>query len=297
MKAIICIYSVVISLFLLTGCKDTEYLKTAGGMPYKLYKSKGGKKIVSGNFLKISATTMIGDSILYTTKEKLPFYQFVSPNSNPYDISELWTSLHLGDSVVATQLVDTFINRNPASVPPSFKKGDQILTYIKILEVFESDSARMVDQAMENKKWQEQEVTVVTKHLEEKNIKAQKTPGGAFVEIINPGEGSLIDSGNYVYVKYTGVSFSGVTFDSNIDSSFGHTEPLTFVVGTASMIKGFDEAMKFLKKGAVANIYIPSMLAYGPSPQSPKIKPFEHIQFNVTITDVKDKAPLQPEPK
>jgi len=35
------------------------------------------------------------------------------------------------------------------------------------------------------------------------------------------------------------------------------------------------------------------MLAYGPRPRAGSgIKPFEHLIFDITITDVKDKAPV-----
>ena len=297
MKAFIRIYSIVFTLFLLAGCKDTNFKKTAGGMPYQLFKGKGGKKIAPGSFIKINATTKIEDSILFTTKDKLPTYILVGTETRPYDLSELWTSLQVGDSVVTTQMIDTFMNRNPGSIPPNFKKGERILTYIKVIDVFDSDSSKTADETMENNKWLEQEISAVSKRLKEKNIQAQKTPSGAFVEIIKPGEGNLIDSGKYVSVKYTGTSFSGVMFDSNIEPGFFTTESLSFTVGSkgpGSMIKGFDECMKFMKKGTVANIYIPSLLAYGPNPGTDKIKPFENIQFIITVLDVQDKAPAQP---
>ena len=300
MKANIFIYLTLFSFVILAGCKEVDFKKTPGGMPYKIFKGKGGKKISNNNFIKINVTRTIEDSVLFTTKDKLPTYLFINPTPFPYDISELWTSLEQGDSIYTVQMIDTFMLRNPGSIPPIFKKGERILTYIKILDVFESDSARMVDEEMEKKKWAEQETAFMTRYIQEKKIKADKTPGGAYVEIINPGEGNLIDSGNYVFVKYTGISFSGVKFDSNVDTSFGHTEPLTFMVGSVgpgSMIRGFDECMKFLRKGSVAKIYIPSLLAYGPNPSSPKIKPLEHIMFEILVLDVKDKAPDPVMPK
>ena len=300
MKPITIIYLAIFSFSILSSCKEVDFKKTPGGMPYKLYKGKGGKKINSTNFIKINVTRTIEDSVLFTTKDKLPTYLFINPNSFPYDISELWTSLEKGDSIYTVQMIDTFMLRNPGSIPPIFKKGERILTYIKILDVFETDSARMIDEEMEKKQWAVWEAATMTRYIQEKKIKAEKTPGGAYVEIINPGEGNLIDSGQYVSVKYTGVSFSGVTFDSNVDSSFGHTELLSFVVGSVgpgSMIRGFDEGMRFLRKGAVAKIYIPSMLAYGPSPSSDKIKPYEHIMFEISVSDVSNSKPNPVLPK
>jgi FKBP-type peptidyl-prolyl cis-trans isomerase len=60
------------------------------------------------------------------------------------------------------------------------------------------------------------------------------------------------------------------------------------------MSKGFDEAILLMKNGGSAKFYVPSMLAYGPSPNSPLIKPFEHLIFDVAIVDVKKAAPAPP---
>jgi FKBP-type peptidyl-prolyl cis-trans isomerase len=59
------------------------------------------------------------------------------------------------------------------------------------------------------------------------------------------------------------------------------------------MIKGFDEAMPYLRKGGKGKIYIPSLLGYGaaPPPGGP-IKPYDHLIFEVEITDVQAKAPV-----
>ena len=87
-------------------------------------------------------------------------------------------------------------------------------------------------------------------------------------------------------------TFQGKVFDSNIDTTFKHVEPLRFSVGVGQMIKGFDDAMPFLKKGGKALIYIPSLLGYGgaPPPGGP-IKPYDHLLFEVTVLDVQAKAP------
>jgi peptidylprolyl isomerase len=167
-----------------------------------------------------------------------------------------------------------------------------------VLGVFANDSLVRIDDEKGKKALLTSEITEVEKYLADKKITAQKTPSGSFVQVITPGTGNLIDSGKYVTVKYTGTTFAGVKFDSNTDSAFMHMEPLPFVVGSTgpgSMIKGFDEAVRFLKPGGVAKVFIPSTLAYGGSPQSPKIKPYEHLTFDIEILEVKDKSPAQPD--
>ncbi len=293
MKSILAVILFLGAAVLFVACNGGTMKKTKGGMPYKIFSGNGTVKTTDGSYLKINFTQSIKasgkDSVYFTSRGKLPVY-FPVTSGNPatYEITELWMGLRKGDSIIATQLMDTFIKRNPASVPPHFRNGDVITTVVHVLDVFKNDSLARADEQKERDKFLEGELSFMAKYLGNKKIQSVKTPSGAFVEIINPGQGNLIDSGKLVSVNYTGTSFSGVVFDSNTDTAFHHVEPMTFAVSTGQMIKGFDEAMRFLRPGAVAKVYIPSMLAYGPSPQSPNIKPFEHLVFDIKVVDVKD---------
>lgn len=295
MKSVKSIMMLLVATIMLAACNKVSHKKTPGGMPYQVYGGKG-QLIAKGNIVKLNYTQQIKDSVYFTTRGKLPLYWPVTEQTMPYDISELWLGLKKGDSVIATQLMDTFIKRNPTNIPPEFKNGDRIITTIHILDVFTSDSLAHKDEEKVNKDWLVSEVGYVQKWLADKNINAQKTRSGAFVQVINPGTGDLIDSGKYVSVNYTGTSFSGKVFDSNTDSTFRHVEPMTFPVGMGQMIKGFDEAMTLLRPGAEAKVYIPSMLAYGARPMSPDIKPFEHIMFDIKVTNVQNEPPSRPNP-
>jgi len=282
---------------MLVSCSKATYKKTKGGLPYQLYKGKDTQQIRFGDFIKIQFTQTIKDSVYFTTVGALPEYRQVNEAQVlPYDISELWTSLRVGDSVVTTQLMDTFIKRDPTRIPLQFKKGDKIKTFVKVLAIFKSDSLARADYENTTKEWLVSEVKVIEKYVADKKINAQKTPSGVYVEILNPGTGNRIDSGKYISCKYTGTSWSGKKFDSNVDHSFGHTDPLSFVVGSSgpgSMIKGFDEAVRVLGLGGKARAYIPSSLAYAGNPGSPLIKPFESLIFDIEVIDIKDKMPAR----
>jgi len=284
----------LIATTLLAGCGKVSYRKTAGGMPYQLYKGKGTQQISAGNILKANVSYKVKDSVYFSSFGKLPVYMPVNPETQPYDISEVMTKLKIGDSVVATQMMDTFIRRNPQSIPPDFKKGDRIITTLKVLGIFTSDSAAKADEEKEKKVYLASEIEYLSKYLAGKNIITEKTASGAFVQIINPGSGNLIDSGKYVSVNYTGTTLSGKKFDSNTDTTFHHVGPYPFTVNAQQMIQGFDEAVQLMKLGGSAKVYVPSMLAYGPRPQPGSgINPFEHLVFDIAIVDVKDKAPEQ----
>ncbi len=165
------------------------------------------------------------------------------------------------------------------------------MTYAKVLAVFKTDSAARADYEASNQAWLAGEIKMIEKYLADKKITATKTPGGTFVEFKDPGTGNLIDSGKYITVNYTGMSWSGKKFDSNVDSSFGHFGPLPFIVGSGAMIKGFDEAVRLMRKGTKARIYIPSVMAYAGQPNSPMIKPYESLIFDIEVLEVQDKAP------
>lgn len=287
------IFNLILATVLLTtaGCKKATYRKSPGGMPYQLFKSGDTTRVMANNIVKLSFTQKVNDSVYFTNTGKPAFYTPVTATPNPYDLTELWLTLAKGDSVVTVQMMDTFMKRSPGQLPPHFKKGDKITTYVKILDVFRSAAEATEDEQRSKKQYQENEVAEMARYLEDKKITAQRTASGAFVSVINAGNGPEVDTGKFVSVNYTGTSFSGKRFDSTTDTAFHHVQPYGFVAGTSSMILGFDEAVLLLRKGATAKIYLPSMLAYGPNPGTPNIKPYEHLIFDLEVVDVQDKAP------
>lgn len=285
-------------LFLLAGCmiascSKGKYKKTKGGMPYQVFEGKDTQKIRVGDIIKLQLIQKIKDSVNYETV--IPEYRKVTDETYPYDLSEIWAGLELGDSIVATQMIDTFIKRRPMDVPPQFKKGDKIVYYIKIIGVLSSDSLAQADYEQSIKNLLQTEVAQIEKHLADNKISAQKTPSGAYLEITTPGSEPAVDSGNYVSVNYTGSTWKGKKFDSNTDSAFGHVGPYSYTAGAGEMIKGFDEGVMLMNKGGKGKIYIPSMLGYAgqPPPQS-QIKPFEMLVFDIEVVDVKPKRPDPP---
>jgi FKBP-type peptidyl-prolyl cis-trans isomerase len=135
------------------------------------------------------------------------------------------------------------------------------------------------------------ETKQVENYLAQHNIQATKTAMGTFVEIKSPGEGALIDSGKQVSVLYTGKLFpSGKQFETNDEAG---KQPIKFVVGRKSIIPGWDDGVRLLKKGAVATFYIPAFLAYDQAP-GPGRTANENLIFDVKIVDVTE-APAESE--
>jgi FKBP-type peptidyl-prolyl cis-trans isomerase FkpA len=63
-------------------------------------------------------------------------------------------------------------------------------------------------------------------------------------------------------------------------------------VGTHAVIPGWDEGLKFFKKGGKGTLYIPFYMAYGAQP-GPGGKPYENLVFDVEVANVSDSAPKQ----
>ena len=287
----------LVMLVAFAACKnDLSFKKTKGGMPYKVFPSKEGKPLKVGEFVKAHVIRKINDSVTFDSHGKMALYFPVDSVGTPYDASEVMSKLKVGDSLVAVQLIDTFMKRYPGQVPPIYKKGDRLITIYTILDVM-PEKAAMADYEKEKNNRLAGEIQQLSDWLAKNNIKAVKTGKGTFVEIKNPGTGPAIDSGKYISVNYTGRSFSGRVFDSNQIDSFGHMQPLSFTVDVSPMgVRGFTEGLKVFKKGGKGTIFIPSMLAYGDKPPTPAIKPYEHLIFDVEILDVQDKEPQPTKP-
>ncbi|RYY86763.1 MAG: FKBP-type peptidyl-prolyl cis-trans isomerase [Chitinophagaceae bacterium] len=296
------LFPAVLLGLLLAGCKDESFKKTKGGMPYKLYTKSGAAQVKSNEWLKINYTVTVRtngkDSLITSTyAQGSPYYMPAASPSQPYDISEIIPMLHKGDSVLAVQSMDTFMRRSPQMVPQFFKKGGTITTTLHVLDIFPTQEAAREDD-MKNRELAFKNDTKLQSKIKADQQKirdflaasaasAQQTPSGAYVLVTTPGNGAKAAKGNFVEVFYTGRTLAGTTFDSNVDTSFHHSDPLAFELGKGQMLKGFDEAIQMLKQGDKARVLIPSSLAYGENPPpGGKIGPNEILMFDVELRSV-----------
>lgn len=289
----------VASLAILGACNNTSYKKTSSGLMYKIISSGKGPEVRLGQILKVHYTQKINDSLLFSSYGKMPAYAKVDSIEGQYNPAEIFRFLRKGDSAVVVQLVDSLMVKMPMGLPPYMKKGDKLTIGFKVVDVFANDDVARADGEKEmavERTRQEKENTErmasagkeVEKYLADKKITAQKTGQGTYVEIKSQGTGPQADSGKYVSVRYTGKLLeSGKQFETNMEPG---KEPFSFVIGTGQVIRGWDEGLRLLKKGAKATLYIPGTLAYGPQP-GPGGQTFESLIFDVELVDVADKAP------
>ena len=111
-----------------------------------------------------------------------------------------------------------------------------------------------------------------------------ETDSGLKYKISKKGTGSNAKINDILSVHYS----LKLTDGSEIDSSFTRGEPIEFTCGVGQVIKGWDEAMQFLNKGAKARLVIPSELGYGPAGAgNGAIPPNATLIFDVELVNIK----------
>ncbi len=302
MKPITVLIFLAAGIISIPGCESISYKKTPTGMVYKLIPG-GSKDSMAqvGNVVKFNYVTKLNDSVVYDSYGKVPGYvQLTADAALNYSPIEALFFVRKGDSVVTISMVDTLLNKGLATqLPPGVKKGDRMITTMRILEVFTHDSVARPDYEAEIEKDKprreaemkdlqakaEEERKVQTEkgkeeveaYLKKNNITAQKTEEGTYVVIDNKGAGEPVTNGKFVTIKYAGrLMETGKDFEAN---------NYTFQMGTGSVIRGWDDGLLLFNKGGKGTLYIPGFMAYGQSP-GPGGKTWEPLIFDVEVLSI-----------
>ncbi|WP_121354920.1 FKBP-type peptidyl-prolyl cis-trans isomerase [Flavisolibacter nicotianae] len=285
-----------------TACKQTDFKKTKEGFPYKVFSSGSGDKVMPGNFVSYHITQKIKDSVLQTSYGNPPMFAGVpkdSASSNP--LAALLIEARKGDSIQVIQPIDSMIRKNPRLAEDpilSKKKGQDLVTFIKVVEVykneedahtaFEKQNIESFNQQPAIAEQRKKDEAEIESYLKANNIQAQRTPWGAYIQVLTPGSGPKPKYGEFSMLKYTGKDLQGKVFDTN-NKPDGQLMPLQ--VGAGGTIPGFEDAVRQLSKGEKATIFIPSVIAYGQQGRPPVIQPNQNLVFDIEVVDVTDKRP------
>lgn len=311
-----------LSLFFV-ACNSVDFKKTPGGIPYKIFSSDKGDSIRLQNVVKFHVIQKVGDSILFSSyKENSPQYSMVQTTGGPAkytdirsSIMELLPKLKEGDSLYLVQATDSLIKQDPeAEKSGQFKKGQSVVTTIKIIDVFktteeadadimktnepkmkeniakaeaaekENLSLFLKDSARQNQL--QKDSRIIEDYLKKNNIQAQKTDWGLYVQILDPGQGPKPTIGKFTYIKYRGTHLSGEQFDAG---------EFPLQIGSPGVIKGFEEGAKQLSQGGKAKLIVPSVIGYGAEGRPPTIKPNENLVFDIELLEVSDR-PIKRQP-
>jgi peptidylprolyl isomerase len=97
------------------------------------------------------------------------------------------------------------------------------------------------------------------------------------------GSGAEAKAGDEVTVQYVLVDYKS---GKEIEASWDRGEPFGFVLGTGSVIPGWDQGVEGMKVGGRRELIIPPELAYG-AEGSPPIGPNATLIFVIDLVSVK----------
>jgi FKBP-type peptidyl-prolyl cis-trans isomerase len=123
-----------------------------------------------------------------------------------------------------------------------------------------------------------------------------KTESGLQYAEIKPGKGEGAAAGQTLGMLYRGWLYDtvkgrqGTQFDANLNRK----KPFEFVLGVGRVIKGWDEGVLGMKKGAKRVLIIPPELAYGDKGAGGVIPPGATLLFEVEVVSITEGAkPIQ----
>ncbi len=294
------------AVVLFSACKES-FKKGGEGIEYKIIKDGTGDKIKYGNYMELHIAqyynTGTKDSLIQDSRTSIPAFEMLDSVRTPMAYFKILSEMRKGDSAVIRIPSDTVFKSNPESMPPFIKKGHMLLTTIKMVNFFatkeQADSARQAAIVVAEKAIAAKDALTIkaddktlTDYFAKNNIQVQKAPGGTYVQILQPGTGSNIDTSVVVRTNYTGRLMNGTkAFDSNTDSTFGHVEPLLVNMTNdpslgSPVIKGWNDGLTLLNKGAKAKFYVPSALGYGARGMGQDIPANSILVFDIEVVDV-----------
>ena len=111
--------------------------------------------------------------------------------------------------------------------------------------------------------------------------KFTETDSGLKFRITREGDGDKPQATDRVSVHYQGMLADGTEFDS----SYGGGKPAEFPLN--GVIRGWTEGLQLVQVGGMIELIIPSDLAYGSDPPTPKIPPNATLYFKVELLEIK----------
>lgn len=119
----------------------------------------------------------------------------------------------------------------------------------------------------------------LAKNKKKKGVKV--LDNGIQYKILKEGTGPKPKPTDTIVAHYKGTLIDGTEFDS----SYKRGKPATFAVN--QVIKGWQEILPMMKKGAKWKVFIPADLAYGARGAGANIGPNETLIFEIELEDIK----------
>ena len=180
--------------------KSGDFKKLPSSLQYKIVKDAPGRTAQVGDYMEVHLTNSFKgnrktDTVLFDTRKmnnNAPVPVMVQAPAFGGDISEAFTLLSEGDSVVLKTPVDSVLKMGFPMMEGVEKGKGQTLNYtVKVVKV--RTPAEMQKETAEKSAAQNGvDDKLITEYLAKNNIKAQKTASGIYYKIDNPGSGEAL---------------------------------------------------------------------------------------------------------
>ncbi|TVQ49904.1 MAG: hypothetical protein EA362_03470 [Saprospirales bacterium] len=255
------------SLYSQNGKEST----TSSGFPIVWIEEGEGELPEAGGRVFFNLQYSIGDSMVYDSKTSgdVSFMQLPEADDPQIAGEPLFEALYLmvpGDVVIVTQRK----NQMNQSLP-GMADDDELRTRIefvsyKTAEEYEAELQIIRDRLPEVREFVDSVWwNYVSSEYADKLI---RTDSGLEFIIHKKGNGPPISKGDRISFHYFGKNIESA---ANFDNSFNRARAINFVVGSGTVMPGWDELFVLLNKGDVVSAFIPWQLAYGERGRPPVI--------------------------
>lgn len=294
----------VLGALFLFSCAHSEfadYEKSETGLMYKFHTK--GKDTIHAKYdqvVRVKLAKRLGDSTLESTAAVSPdgIEQLLQKGAFKGAIEEGITMMGIGDSATFLISTDSINKYYPArDSTKNFKSNSYMAFDVKLLNIQTKEEV-MWEREQSRKAYvadrKEKEPQELTQYIQDNHVDAKPNAKGIYIMETVKGSGASPKDGDSVVVHYTGSFLNGTVFDSSVKRG----QPFGFIVnaqGERSVIPGWNEAIKMMKKGTTATIILPSSMAYDSTgymnPKTGKyfIPPYSPMKFDIQLLDIKSK--------
>jgi FKBP-type peptidyl-prolyl cis-trans isomerase FkpA len=285
-----------------------------GGLLYNIHTSKGNPKVKEGDFLTLNMILKTDkDSIINNSYDNgQPIPTLMPKPQMKGDIVSGLGLLGEGDSATFKIAADS-VFKGGQQRPPGFK-GKYMVYTIKIEKVIQKGALNETvfrDRVTQYMKGQTdalkgKEPAKIQAYFDgHKDLKFAKTASGLNYDITSPGTGANAAANDTAVVNYTLRLTTGKVIETSVKAiaikekmqinPMNPYQPIRLPLGQSKVIKGWDEGLQLLNKGAKAVFVIPSALAYGDQ-ASPQMQPYTPLVFDIEMVDIIHPNPNAPQP-
>ena len=303
---------VILAVFLwLKFYQSNTFEQTATGLTYRIISKGKGPAPQEGEviLLNMHYQTEKGDTLLNTAAQDFPTALRYSDKTYTKDGSflEAISMLQKGAKMLFKLDAKKLLGENftPIAAQYGLKEDEKILLKLSLENImseqdfkkWKTDQIALLQKRQQEKDQQQlqEDTKAIDQYLKKRQLSAQTMPSGLRYVIDTPGQGAKPKQKDKVKVNYTGQLLNGKVFDTSladiakkhgIHNSLRTYEPMEFQLGVEQVIKGWDEGIMLLNKGAKARLFIPSALAYGSRAMGELIQPNAILIFDVELVDI-----------